>query len=267
MTSFLDAVKRRFGDGDYAGDEHGGGAGQDGSGRPDGAANAFRFATGIECSNPTIDGGRTRRDLLEECGHYARWREDLQLVKDLGLNTLRYGLPLHRIVGGGDRFDWSFADEVMAEMRRLQIEPILDLLHFGLPDGWGDFQNPDLPVLFADYCDRVAERYPWVRWWTPVNEVYVTVRNSARDGLWNEQRKDDRSFVTALKNTVAANILGAQAIAPRMPTIAGAPAPTRWPARVRASAPPSARSMMPRPPASPATSSSGSCGASRRATR
>ena len=217
MTSFLDAIRRRFGDGDYAGDQHGGGAGQDGSGLPEGSDNAFRFATGVECSYPTIDGGRTRRDLLEECGHYARWREDLSLVKDLGLKTLRYGLPLHRIVLGGDRFDWEFADQAMAEMKRLGIDPILDLMHFGLPDAWGDFQNPDLPVLFADYCDRVAERYPWVRYYTPVNELYVTVRNSARDGLWNEQKKDDRSFVTALKNAVAANIMGAQAIARRRP--------------------------------------------------
>ena len=217
MTNFLDALKRRFGDEDYAGDEHGGGAGQDGSGAPEGAGNAFRFATGIECSYPTIENGRVRRDLLEECGHYARWREDLQLVREQGLRTLRYGLPLHRIVLGEGRFDWSFADEAMAEMRRLQIEPILDLMHFGLPQAWGDFQNPELPVLFADYCDRVAERYPWVRWYTPVNEVFVTVRNSARDGLWNEQHKDDRSFVIALKNTVAANIMGAQAIAARRP--------------------------------------------------
>ena len=217
MTSFLHAVHRRFGDGDSAGDQYGGGAGQDGSGAPDGSDADFRFATGVECSYPTIDGGRVRRDLLEECGHYARWREDLQLVRDLGLKTLRYGLPLHRIVGEGGRLDWTLADGPMAEMRRLGIEPILDLMHFGLPDAWGDFQNPDLPVLFADYCDRVAERYPWVRWWTPVNEIYVTVRNSARDGLWNEQLKDDRSFVTALKNTVAANILGCQAIARRRP--------------------------------------------------
>ena len=217
MTSFLDALQRRFGDGAYAGDEYGGGAGQDGSGLPQGADNAFRFATGIECSYPTIHGGRIRRDLLEECGHYARWREDLGLVRELGLKTLRYGLPLHKIVQGGGRFDWSFADETLAELKRLEIEPILDLMHFGLPDAWGDFQNPDLPVLFADYCDRVAERYPWVRWFTPVNEVYVTVRNSARDGLWNEQHKSDTSFVTALKNTVAANITGAQAIARRRP--------------------------------------------------
>jgi hypothetical protein len=37
----------------------------------------FLFATGIENSAPTIQGGRIRRDQMEECGHYARWREDL----------------------------------------------------------------------------------------------------------------------------------------------------------------------------------------------
>ncbi len=215
MMSFLDALQRRPDAGRYdVGDTHGGGAGRDGSGLPDGSRGAFRFATGIECSNPTIDGGRVRRDLLAECGHYDRWREDLGLVRELGCRTLRYGLPIHRIVQG-ERLDWEFADLVMAEMRRLEIEPILDLLHFGVPDAWGDFQNPDLPVLFADYCDKVAERYPWVRCWTPVNEIFVTARNSGRDGLWNEQGRDDRSFITALKHATAANILGAHAIAKR----------------------------------------------------
>lgn len=217
MTSFLDGVSRRFGDDGYAGDQHGGGAGEDGSGLPDGSPGAFRFASGIECSYPTIDQGRVRRDLMAECGHYDRWREDFGLVKELGLKTLRYGLPLHRVVQGGGRFDWSFADEALGELKRLGIEPILDLMHFGLPDAWGDYQNPDLPVLFADYCDRIAERYPWVRWFTPVNEIYVTAKSSAREGLWNEQLKDDKSFVTAMKHTVAASILGTHAIASRRP--------------------------------------------------
>src|ERR1041384_2891012 len=74
----------------------------------------FAFATGIECSNPLVvnaQGHRLRRDLLTECGHIARFREDLALVKDLGIPCLRYGLPNHLIHKGPGRFDWSFADE------------------------------------------------------------------------------------------------------------------------------------------------------------
>ena len=216
-ASFLNAVQKTYGDGGYAGDEFGGGAGHDGSGMPTGKPGNFMFATGIECSNPTIENGRVRRDQLEECGHYERWRDDIRLTHELGLRVLRYGLPIHRVFLGPGRYDWGFADLVMGEMRRLGIVPILDLLHFGLPDWIGDFQNPDLPIHFAAYCGAVAERYPWVRYCTPVNEIYVTAKFSGKEGAWNEQLKSDRAFVTALKHCVAASILGTQAIAKRRP--------------------------------------------------
>ena len=213
--SFLDVIAQAHLDG--SGDQYGGAAGADGSGLPTGSAQNFMFATGIECSYPTIDHGRIRRDELAECGHYERWREDLALVKELGLKVLRYGLPYHRTHVGPGRYDWAFADLVMAEMRRLEITPILDLLHFGVPDWLGNFQNPELPIHFAEYADAVAARYPWVRYYTPVNEIYVTARVSAKDGLWNEQLTGDASYVTAMKNLVASSILATHRIARRRP--------------------------------------------------
>ncbi len=216
---FLELIQARYGDGGYPGDQYGGAAGSDGRGLPTNSPRNFMFATGIECSYPTIEHGRVRRDLLAECGHYRHWQKDLQLVKELGLNVLRYGLPYHLTHLGPGRYDWSFADTVMREMQALQITPILDLLHFGVPDWLGNFQNPELPVHFADYCAAVAERYPWVRYYTPVNEIYVTARVSGKDGLWNEQLKSDQGFVTALKHLVAASILGTQRIAQQRPDL------------------------------------------------
>ena len=213
--SFLDVIAQAHLDG--SGDQYGGAAGADGSGLPTGSAQNFMFATGIECSYPTIDHGRIRRDELAECGHYERWREDLALVKELGLKVLRYGLPYYRTHVGPGRYDWAFADLVMAEMRRLEITPILDLLHFGVPDWLGNFQNPELPIHFAEYADAVAARYPWVRYYTPVNEIFVTARVSAKDGLWNEQLTGDASYVTAMKNLVASSILATHRIARRRP--------------------------------------------------
>ena len=213
---FLDIIaKGRHGD--YAGDQHGGAAGPDGSGLPTGLPGNFMFATGIECSNPTIDHGRTRRDQLLECGHYAHWKKDLQLVKRMGLKVLRYHLPYYAVHRGPGRYDWSFADEAMHEIKRLGIVPILDLMHFGLPGWLGNFQNPEMLVHFANYAEAVARRYPWVRFYTPVNEIYVTAKLSAKDGIWNEQLKSDRAFVTALKHCVAASILATQRIARHRP--------------------------------------------------
>ncbi len=215
-AGFLDRIQRKFGNGVLDGDELGGAAGRSGQGLPSGKPGEFMFATGIECSYPRIAGG-IRRDLLAECGHYDRWREDLALTRGLGLRVLRYGLPYYSMHLGPGRYDWSFADEPMLEMQRLGIEPILDLLHFGVPDWIGDFQNPDLPLLFAEYAEAVVRRYPHVRMYTPVNEIYVTARISARDGLWNEQLKSDHAFVTALKHLCAASILATQAIVRQRP--------------------------------------------------
>ncbi|ALW85213.1 glycoside hydrolase family 1 [Hymenobacter sedentarius] len=214
---FLSLIKEKYNDGHYEGDQYGGAAGRDGSGLPTGAPNNFMFATGIECSYPTIDHGRTRRDLLAETGHYDRYKEDLGLVKDLGLKSLRYGLPYYAIHKGPGKYDWDFADAAMAEIKRLGITPILDLLHFGVPDWLGNFQNPELPIHFAQYAGAVAKRFPWVRFFTPINEIYVTAKLSAREGVWNEQLRDDRSFVTALKHLVAASIMATQQIATHRP--------------------------------------------------
>src|ERR687897_3877264 len=77
----------------------------------------FMFATGIECSYPTIEGGRWRMDQLEATGHYRYWRRDLELVRELGLRYLRYGPPFHRILLGPRRYDWTFMDQVAEAMQ------------------------------------------------------------------------------------------------------------------------------------------------------
>lgn len=168
--------------------------------------NEFNFATGIECSYPKVPGVG-RRDQLEETGHYERWREDLALVKELGICMLRYGPPYHRINTGPGKYDWEFTDQVFTEMQALGIIPIVDLCHFGLPDWLGDFQNPDFPQQFAAYAVAFAERYHWVQWYTPVNEIYLCARASTLLGFWNEAIKTDRAFVTALKNLCKASVL------------------------------------------------------------
>jgi beta-glucosidase/6-phospho-beta-glucosidase/beta-galactosidase len=172
----------------------------------------FLFATGIENSSPTIGNGRVRMDELEKCGHYRHWETDFDLVVDMGIRFLRYGIPLHRIWLGPKRYDWEFADAAFGRLKELQIVPIVDLCHFGVPDWVGDFQNPDLPELFADYAGAFARRYPWLQLYTPVNEIFICARFSALYGWWNEQLQSDAGFVTALKHLVKANILAMRAI-------------------------------------------------------
>ena len=177
----------------------------------------FLFATGIENSNPTIQGGTYRQDELEKCGHYTHWRTDFDLVEQLGIRFLRYGPPIHTTFLGANKYDWSFADEMFAELRRRDIAPIVDLCHFGVPDWIGNFQNPDFPALFAQYARAFARRFPWVQLYTPVNEMYICAKFSALFGWWNEQLTSDQAFVTALKIIVKANVLAMSAILEERP--------------------------------------------------
>jgi beta-glucosidase len=172
----------------------------------------FMFATGIENSYPTIQNGRKRVDEMEKCGHYKHWRTDLELLQDLDVRFLRYGPAIHKAWLAPDRYDWDFADLTFGYLKEIDVVPIVDLCHFGVPDFIGDFQNPDFPELFGGYARAFAQRFPWVQMYTPVNEMFICATFSALYGWWNEQLTTDRSFVTALKNIVKANCAAMWAI-------------------------------------------------------
>jgi beta-glucosidase/6-phospho-beta-glucosidase/beta-galactosidase len=102
------------------------------------------FATGIENSIPTINGGRTRVDQMEASDFYTKWKLDFDCVEEIGIEFLRFGPPLHKTFLGPGKYDWEFADLTLNELKRREITPIVDLCHFGVPDWIGNFQNPDL---------------------------------------------------------------------------------------------------------------------------
>jgi beta-glucosidase len=179
-------------------------------------SNPFFFTTGIENSYPTLRSG-ARIDQMAKCGHYDRWEEDFALVREMGLDALRYGPAYYRTHTGPGRFDWESCDAQMARLRELGIEVIADLCHFGVPSWLGGFQDPAFPVLFADYARAFARRYRWVRYYTPVNEIFVCASFSALLGWWNECESSDAAFVRALRNLCMAHELAVDAIVGERP--------------------------------------------------
>jgi beta-glucosidase/6-phospho-beta-glucosidase/beta-galactosidase len=171
--------------------------------------NKFMFATGIENSCPTIfvNGKKVRVDEMEKTDHYKRWSEDFKLVKDMGIEFLRYGPPYFSTHTGPGTYNWNFADETFNELKRLDITPLVDLCHFGVPDWIDNFQNPDFPAYFSEYARAFAQRFPYIQFYTPINEIFIAATFSAQYGWWNECQKSDQAFVTALKNLCKANVL------------------------------------------------------------
>ena len=178
----------------------------------------FVVAVGFECSAPTIAGG-VRQDELIKTGHWTRYEEDYALAASFGIQYVRFGIPFH-VVARSDRigdFDWRWTDDALAALRDAGIEPILDLFHFGLPDDIQAVGDPRLVPRYEAYAGAVAERYPWARYYTPVNEPYVTAWFSALEGFWNERRRDDRAFAAALDNVVTCAVRGMELVKQRRP--------------------------------------------------
>jgi beta-glucosidase len=67
-------------------------------------------------------------------------------------------------------------------------------------------------VLFASYAGAFARRYPWIRHFTPVNEIFVCASFSALRGWWNECETSEASFVRAMRNLCMAHELAVEAI-------------------------------------------------------
>ena len=176
----------------------------------------FFFSTGIENSYPVLPNGR-RIDQMEKCGHYDRWREDFGLVREMGVRALRYGPAYYQTHAAPNRFDWSSADEPIQWLRNHGVELIADLCHFGVPDWLDGFQDPAFPVLFAEYAGAFARRYPWVRYYTPVNEIFICASFSALRGFWNESLASEASFARAMRNLCMGHELAVEAILAERP--------------------------------------------------
>ncbi|TPG57678.1 glycosyl hydrolase family protein [Roseomonas nepalensis] len=165
---------------------------------------------GIECT--VLRVGDDWRDQLRETGHHHR-ESDLDLVAALGIRRLRYPVLWERVAPRSlDDCDWSWSDARLARLRRLNIAPILGLVHHGSGPGYTDLLDPAFPEGLAAYAGLVATRYPWVTDWTPVNEPLTTARFSALYAHWHPHGNDQRSFLTALMNECRGTALAMRAI-------------------------------------------------------
>jgi UDP-galactopyranose mutase len=98
---------------------------------------------------------------------------------------------------GVSRADWRGTDRALNRLRELGIEPIVGFVHPGSGPAGTHLLDPAFGAGLAAYAGAFAERYPWIRRYTPINEPLTTARFSALYGVWYPHLRDDRAFVTA----------------------------------------------------------------------
>ncbi|MBE9052122.1 SDR family oxidoreductase [Nostocales cyanobacterium LEGE 11386] len=165
---------------------------------------------GLECTVNRV--GEEYFDQLERNGH--AWRlDDLELFAQLGIQKIRYPVLWERVAPNGlENADWSWADVRLGRLRELGISPIVGLVHHGSGTRDTSLVDPEFPQKLAEFARAVADRYPWVTHYTPINEPLTTARFSGMYGHWYPHGRDNLTFARALLGECRAIALSMQAI-------------------------------------------------------
>ncbi len=158
----------------------------------------MRFLSGFESTH--IFGSGT--DVLNLTRHTEYVAEDLELVSVCGLDLMRYSAPWHSIERQKNKYDWSWLDKAMNRFRDSGVEIILDPLHHTSFPEWlaGGFANPKFADLYLRFIKKLAARYPWVRYYTIINEPFVTALFCGSEGVWYPHFRGKESFVRMILN-------------------------------------------------------------------
>lgn len=117
--------------------------------------------------------------------HYHRYKEDVQLMKELGLKSYRFSIAWSRIfpegVGKPNPKGVEFYHNLIDELVANGIEPIPTLYHYDMPealvdkyDGWINRQSVDDYVHYADFVIR--EYGSKIKYWLTINEQSIIVQ-------------------------------------------------------------------------------------------
>jgi beta-glucosidase len=115
------------------------------------------------------------------CDHYQRYLSDVDLMREIGLNTYRFSISWSRVLPEGrgrvNAAGLGFYDRLVDALLGKGIQPNVTLFHWDLPtalDDMGGWLNPDVPNWFADYARVVFRKLDdRVKMWATLNEPWV----------------------------------------------------------------------------------------------
>jgi beta-glucosidase len=115
------------------------------------------------------------------CDHYRRWKDDVRLMRELGLQAYRFSVSWSRILPEGtgrvNQAGVDFYSRLVDELLANDIEPLLTLYHWDLPaalDDRGGWLNRDCADWFAEYGSVLYRALDGrVKKWVTLNEPWV----------------------------------------------------------------------------------------------
>jgi beta-glucosidase len=125
------------------------------------------------------------------CDHYNRYREDIALMRELGLQSYRFSVSWSRVLpegrGAVNEKGLAFYDRLVDGLLEAGIQPFCTLFHWDLPQGLqraGGFVNRDIADWFADYAYLLGKRFgDRIRHWVTQNEPQCYIGFGVGSGI------------------------------------------------------------------------------------
>jgi len=147
------------------------------------------------------------------CDHYNRFREDFRLAKEIGHNVHRFSLEWSRLERENGKWagnEWKHYSDVINELLRLGIEPVVTLNHFTLPL-WlarkGGWENENIIEHFSRFAEKAVLEYGGrVRYWITINEPLVLAFIGYFKGEWPPGKQSFEEMLYVSRNMLKAHI-------------------------------------------------------------
>jgi beta-glucosidase len=184
-------------------------------GAPGGNGNGFLWgvaSSGFQMEGgPSADWARRDTDLAVRpavTGHFDRFRQDILLLRDLGVNAYRFSPEWSRIQPDPGSWNESAADHYRAladALLEAGITPVLTLHHFTHPRWFhqdSPWHKPESVGVFLRYAESLVTRLRCVRHWITFNEPYVFLLGGWLEGRMPPGIRDLELAGRAIRNTL-----------------------------------------------------------------
>jgi beta-glucosidase len=128
-------------------------------------------------------------DARVACDHYHRWREDVDLLKWLGIGAYRFSLAWPRVMPDGRNLNAAgldFYDALIDALLEAGIRPFVTLYHWDLPQALqdrGGWNTRDTAEAFVEYTEAAARRLgDRVPYWATHNEPWCIATLGHEEG-------------------------------------------------------------------------------------
>ncbi len=133
------------------------------------------------------------------CDHYHRYKEDVELMKQIGLESYRFSVAWSRVIPDGfgkvNEKGVKFYSDLIDELIKSGIEPMITIFHWDTPqnlENYGGFLNEQIVEWYTDYAKLLFERFgSRVKKWVTFNEPFVYTHFGYVWGNFPPGRRDD----------------------------------------------------------------------------